>query len=145
MQLTKFNNNMANATNAAAVAFEFKAPDNGAELHTDGCTLRLKFRLAAVGSTSDLGPATVRVLSGNLYVSVETRNDTGAYEWEQVSDTIITDLKPDKPFKPEAIEIPLGQHRFIRDNMMRIMIRAETTDAPLPLQIKNIDLRITDE
>ena len=147
MELTRYNQGQANSANANVVALEFNAPENRSQLHYDGCYLRLRFKIGVVGEKpGDLEAPAPKIMSGNAIVSIEVQKD-GSYQWEELSNMIIHDFKPGKPFKSDPIEISLGKPKLVRDreSVMRILIRAETTDTPTALQVKDLDVRVSDE
>ena len=148
MLLEQYNNGQTTGTNNAfAVALQFQSPPNAAMLKNDGCYMRMRFKLAeATAETGeDLNPV-VTTLSGSLTIFAESRTDNASYEWVQIAQTDIADLKASKPFRADAIDIPLGNYKLIHDNTMKLLIRAETTSTtPIPLEIRDLEIRVVEE
>jgi hypothetical protein len=146
MQLEQFNNGQTTGANAYAVSLQFQSPANAALLNNDGCYMRMHFKLAmAAAEAGDTDPV-VNTVSGDLTVFAETRTDNGSFEWKPIAETTITDLKANKPFRAEAIDIPLGNYKMIHDNTMHLLLKAETTSQnPIPLEVRDLIIKVVEE
>ncbi len=144
LQLAKANTPETQGTNTSIVTLQFSPPTNAAELHNDGCYLRMHFKLA-ISSVEDSDAPIIKTLSGTLSISVEARADNNSMVWQELTNTMITGLQPDKPFKADSIDIPLGDYKLVKDNTMRVLIKTDTTEAPMALELRNLDIRVVEE
>jgi len=132
--------------NEQTVALEFKAPENPAELHNEGCHLRLRFKLASEerSTQADLG-AVAEQITGTMTASVEQRADNGTLEWEQLGEVPINDLKPGKSIRINAFDIPLGDYRIINNNVIHVLLKADITEVHHTLDIREAVVEVEEE
>jgi hypothetical protein len=132
-----------------SIMLQFKAPENSAELHNEGCHLRLKFDLSAEMSplASDMGQSAP---NGSITFFIEKLTETNTLDWEQ-SGEISFDLK--NAGKPGAsvgvrhlsVDLPLGDYRIINNNVIHLMLKADITEAAHALDISNATVVIEEE
>jgi hypothetical protein len=109
-----------------SIMLQFKAPENSAELHNEGCHLRL------------------------ITFFIEKLTETNTLDWEQTGE-IPFDLK--NAGKPGAsvgvrhlsFDLPLGDYRIINNNVIHLMLKADITEAAHALDISNATVVIEEE
>jgi len=131
--------------NEQTIVLEFKAPDNPAELHNEGCHLRMRFTLFAGDSVMREDSSQVLTVTGNMSASVEKRNDNASFEWEQLTEAPINDLKPGKSIRIDSFDIPLGDFRKINNNTIHVQLKADISDISRMLRIKDAVVEVEED